>query len=103
MSDLVQQGDHMMRQRKWYEAINFYSQSNRIEKDPDIMVQMAHACKEAGYYRRAEKYYLQANGLMPNNVDLNIQLGHFYKILGQFTKSVEWYSSAIHLADLENN
>src|SRR5947209_14582835 len=67
--------------------------------------------KEAGELASAEPHYLQAKQLTPDDPDLALQLGHFYKVAGRpkeaeasYKRAIEldpaWVEPAIELAEL---
>jgi ADP-heptose:LPS heptosyltransferase len=53
--------------------------------------------KEAGDLVNAELHYEAANALIPEDADLALQLGHFYKISGRTREAVAAYRKAIEL------
>jgi ADP-heptose:LPS heptosyltransferase len=50
--------------------------------------------KEGGDLPSAERHYLIAGELMPNDADLALQLGHFYKLSGRLMEAAESYRRA---------
>ena len=54
--------------------------------------------KEAGDLIRAEHHYRQAKQLTPEDPDLALQLGHFYKVAGRLQEAELAYRKAIDLS-----
>jgi len=59
-----------------------------------IHVQLGHSLKEAADFAGAEGAYLRALELAPDDVDLHLQLGHFYKLRGDLSTALRYYRSA---------
>jgi ADP-heptose:LPS heptosyltransferase len=53
--------------------------------------------KEAGKLAKAEPHYLRAKQLTPDDPDLALQLGHFYKVAGRPREAERSYKRAIEL------
>ena len=53
--------------------------------------------KEAGELANAEPHYLKAKQLTPDDPDLALQLGHFYKVAGRPKEAERFYTRAIEL------
>ena len=60
-------------------------------------IQYGHALKESGYHQRAEVAYRRALDLLPNDPDLQMQLGHLAKVRGDFPAADLAFSEADRL------
>ncbi|MGF7150924.1 ADP-heptose:LPS heptosyltransferase [Sphingomonas zeicaulis] len=75
----------------YQEALRFAPRRARIH------MQCGHMMKEMGDLAGAEHHYLAAKRLTPNNPDVALQLGHFYKVARRPDLSVEAYRRALEL------
>ena len=96
--DLLALADAAREQGRFDEAADIYA--DIIAREPDraaIHVQCGHMNKETRRYKLAEQHYLAAEALMPADPDLQLQLGHFYKVTGQPGKAAAAYRQAASL------
>lgn len=85
-------------QRDWVSAIDFYAKALSMRETFGTRVQLAHMLKEAGRLDEAEGMYLKALSKNPDDPDLNLQIGHFYWVMGDPQKSHDFYERAASLA-----
>src|SRR5215203_3256185 len=70
--------------KEWITAARLYEQVlTRELGNTSIHIQCGHMLKEAGDLARAEYHYNRASQLTPNDPDLALQRGHFYKVAGR--------------------
>ncbi|MCA0246933.1 MAG: glycosyltransferase [Proteobacteria bacterium] len=85
--------------RDWLVARGAFKQI--VDSEPDdsaAWVQYGHALKESGSTSEAEAAYLKAAGLAPNDADIQLQLGHLYKVMNLRRASI-WAYRAAHALD----
>ena len=85
-------------QRDWRSAAELYQQALTLRDTFGPRVQLGHMLKEAGDLDAAETAYFEALSQRPNDVDLNVQLGHFYWVKGDAHESLRYYERASELA-----
>lgn len=78
-------------------AAHLYEAALTFHSTGPIHIQCGHMLKELGQMDRAEVHYLAAKACMPEDVDLNLQLGHFYKVCGRWPEAIVAYERACEL------
>jgi ADP-heptose:LPS heptosyltransferase len=95
---LVKRADAARDQRRFREAATLYEEALAVGRDrPGIFVQAGHMRKEAGDLGLAEQHYQEAAKRLPEDADLALQLGHFYKVLGRVHDAATQYQRALAL------
>jgi glycosyltransferase involved in cell wall biosynthesis len=80
--------DQARARRDWSADVHYRRQLVRQEPEkPGAWVQYGHALKEAGFHADAEKAYLKALDLKPDDAEINLQLGHLAKVRGHFDEA----------------
>src|ERR1700722_18395636 len=80
---LRQAGDEARDRKDWISAVREYRRHlRRHPRDFAIWVQLGHALKEAGGAHDALGAYAKAWALDPGDADLQLNLGHLHKLLG---------------------
>lgn len=84
--------DHFRDNREWTAAAAHYK-AGLAKKDNQFgyLVQLGHVLKESKRYMEAEHVYLRALAVRPDDLDLKLQLGHFYKITHNSTLARKYY------------
>ncbi|RMB25762.1 GT2 family glycosyltransferase [Sphingomonas sp. PP-F2F-G114-C0414] len=83
-------GDNARDLRNWRAAADNYTKYlHQYPDDFDIWVQLGHAEKEAGAFDGAEAAYRQALVLDPNDADLLLNFGSFYRRMGDLETAAE--------------
>lgn len=98
VGNLLAHADAAREQRRFVDAADIYA--DVLVREPDraaIHVQCGHMNKEARRYELAQKHYRIAETLMPTDPDLQLQLGHFYKVIGHRTAALAAYKQAASL------
>lgn len=96
-SKLIAQAQNAKSQSRWQEAADFYQQAYDLRESFGVMVQIGHMNKEAGRLDEAEQAYFLALAKKPDDADLNLQIGHFFYVKGDLSRSVESYRKASEL------
>jgi len=95
---LLAQADEKRAARDWAGAAELYAAF--VEQRPDawpIMVQQGHCLKESGQPVEALGRYLAAEAFAPEDADLQLQIGHAHKLLGEWHKAALAYARAVAL------
>lgn len=92
-------GDSARDRRDWQAAAGHYQAYLTAKpRDFGIWVQNGHALKEAGRLAEAERSYVQAQRLKPDDVDLLINLGHLKKMRRDYPGAARLYSDAARIS-----
>ena len=90
-----QEGDRARDQGRWAEAaVSYVKHLDAHPRDFAICVQAANCLKDAGNCQDALRVYWRAIALDGTDADVFLQLGHLYKLMGQFSLSGVAYASA---------
>jgi tetratricopeptide (TPR) repeat protein len=75
-------------------AAHLYEAALAFHSTAPIHIQCGHMLKELGQIERAETHYLAAKARMPDDADLNLQFGHFYKVCSRWSEAIVAYERA---------
>lgn len=79
------------------DAAELYEAALALCPSVAIHIQCGHMLKELRQMDRAEAHYLIARGHRPDDVDLNLQLGHFFKLNSKWPEAIAFYERAVEL------
>ena len=91
----------LMSQKQWPEAARIFRKLLVVAHDPAIWMQYGHALKETGFYEAAAEAYQKAGFGAGANQDFYLQLGHLYKIVGDFDRANASYIRARDFPDAD--
>src|ERR1044071_2827265 len=78
---LIARADRARNAGEFRNAAILYSEALSFDsRNAAIHIQCGHMFKECGDLVNAEAHYMAANRLHPDDADLALQLGHFYKV-----------------------
>ena len=85
-------------EKQWAEAADLYARYLEIEEtDSGNWIQLGHALKESGDYDGAERAYMTALKLTPNEPDVSLQLGHLFVRTRNSGRAIVAYRQALQL------
>ncbi len=97
-SELLRRADEARDAKQFRRAARLYDRAIREgarKGDVLLLLQCGHMFKEAGYFAEAEKHYLTALDLEPDNAEVLLQLGHFCKTAGRPADAERYYREAL--------
>jgi glycosyltransferase involved in cell wall biosynthesis len=84
--------------RDWVAAAQLYAQVVALRPEAwGLTVQEGHCLKESGDVRGALARYKAAEVVAPDDADLQLQIGHAHKLLGQWHEAALCYARAVSL------
>jgi len=96
---LTRQADSMRDAKNWQAAADLYgaaiAREGHSRKTFRYMIQRGNCLKEAGNYDEALKSYEQARKFYTQDSDLNLQIGHLYKLRGDIVLAKEFYRRSL--------
>jgi len=96
LKKILAQAQQAAHAKRWAEAEALYQElSKLVPSENKYIVQMGHACKEAGKYESAEQAYRLVISREPLNSDAYLHLGHVLKLQGRGPESREAYEMAL--------
>lgn len=94
-AELRRLADQARARRDWSADIHHRRHLTRLEPERvGVWIQYGHALKEGGFHAEAEKAYLKAGELKPEDPEIDLQLGHLSKVRGDFPAATRWFERA---------